>query len=109
MRILAAALFLLSACASGPRPDLSQAELAALAAGIETDCGLQPRSLLRVEGNRHLMISIEQAEPSGARPPDYKAFACVVRALDTAALEARGVTLVIVGSSTDGAATAVPD
>lgn len=109
MRILSAFLVLLSACATAPRPALDEAQLAALAAGIETDCGLQPRSLLRVEGNRYLMIWPAQPWPPDSRPIDGAAFACVVRDLDTAALGARGVTVVIVGNSTDGVATAAPE
>lgn len=100
MRMIAAVLLLLSACATVPRPDLDQAELAALAAGIETACGLQPRSLLRAEGNRYLMIWPAQPWPPDSRPLDDTAFACVSRGLDAAALDARGVTIGLLGSST---------
>jgi hypothetical protein len=99
MRMLAAVLLLLSACATVPRPDLDQAELAALAAGVETACGLRPRSLLRAEGNRYLMIWPAQPWPPDSRPLDHAAFACVSRSLDAAALDARGVQVLLVGSS----------
>ncbi|HEV7351962.1 MAG TPA: hypothetical protein VGN74_02390 [Brevundimonas sp.] len=99
MRILVAALLLLSACATGPRPGLDEAQLAALAAGIETDCGLQPRSLLRVQSNRYLMIWPAQPWPPDSRPLDGAAFACISRSLDAAALDERGVQVMLVGSS----------
>lgn len=99
MRMLAAVLLLLSACATVPRPDIDHAELAALAAGIETACGLQPRSLLRAERDRYLTIRPAQPWPPNTRPLDDTAFACVSRGLDAAALDARGVQVMLVGSS----------